>query len=447
MRVPLEDLRHPQHSGRIAALLLLLTIAAAYGNALPGAFQFDDYKVIVDYPVVHSLSAWWRDVGQGLRPLLKLTYTLNWISGMGSAGFHLINLALHFVAAWLVYRLALRIIPQQQGATLAAALLFAAHPAASEAVTYVSGRSMSLMTVFYLAALLAYARGAAENRAAWLYLWSPLLFMLAVASKETALLLPFSMLLWDICFTRPLGLAAMMKRQSVHWLLFLVLALAILANEQYWRMLMVSAQINSLQANFLTQLHAMSYLLGQLLVPWKMNIDPDLAVIGAWSKAIPDLVLWLAMAAIAILNWRRRPWLCFAIFWFVLQLLPIYVFLPRYDVANDRHLYLAGWALLLPITVMFWKLRGQRIVAISMLLLVLAGLSFSRNRDYRSEIALWESTVELSPNKSRAHNNLGYAYFLAGRTQDAEQSYLTAIRLDSGNLRARNNLARLRTAP
>jgi tetratricopeptide (TPR) repeat protein len=131
-----------------------------------------------------------------------------------------------------------------------------------------------------------------------------------------------------------------------------------------------------------------------------------------------------------------------------LQLLPIHVFLPRYDVANDRHLYLAGWSLLLPVAALFGQLRaGLRFAAIAMLSLGLAVLSISRNNDYRSEIALWESTVARSPNKSRAHNNLGYAYFLAGRTQDAEQAYLTAIRLDPGNLRAQNNLVRIRTRP
>ena len=85
-----------------------------------------------------------------------------------------------------------------------------------------------------------------------------------------------------------------------------------------------------------------------------------------------------------------------------------------------------------------------RVGAAAMLALALAGLTISRNRDYRSEIALWESTVKLSPAKSRAHNNLGYAYFLAGRTQPAEQAYLTAISLDPGNLRAQSNLIQLR---
>lgn len=438
-------MRLPRDAVRFAPFVLLLAIAFSFGNALDGVFQFDDYKVIVDYPDVHSLAAWWADVGHGLRPLLKLSYTLNWISGAGETGFHLVNLVLHVAGTLLIYRLASRIFSQRRDIAFAAALLFAVHPAASEAVTYISGRSMSLMTAFYLAALLTYVKGIHENDRRWLYVLSPLLFLLSAASKETALLLPFSLLLWELCFTRPFGLRAVMKRQAVHWLVFFILALAILINEQYWRMMMVSAQIHSVQVNFLTQLHAMTYLLGQWLMPWKLNIDPDLPVISTWSQAAPDLILWLAIAAVALFNWRRRPWLCFAVFWFVLQLLPVYIFLPRFDVANDRHLYLAGWGWSLPIAALCGQLRAAyRFAAIAALSLGLSLLSISRNHDYRSETALWESTVKLSPDKSRVHNNLGYAYAVAGRAQDAERAYLSAIALDPGNLRAQNNLAALR---
>lgn len=430
---------------RYAPLILLLAVCVSYGNALFGVFQFDDYKVIVDFRKVHSLSAWWADFGHGLRPLLKLSYTLNWISGAGETGFHLVNIGLHMVGTLLVYRLALRIFEQPKDIAFAAAILFAVHPAASEAVTYISGRSMSLMTVFYLASLLAYIRGVQENSVAWLYCWSPLFFLLAVASKETALLLPFSLLLWELCFTRPLGVMALARRQLAHWFIFVFLAVAMLVNAQHREMMMVSAELGSVQTNFLTQLHAMSYLLGQLLWPWQMNIDPELDVVGTWSQGAPDLALWLGLLALAVLNWRSRPWLCFAIFWFALQLLPIYVFLPRIDIVNDRHLYLAGWTMLLPLAMLLSQLRAEpRFAAGIVLSLALAGSSIGRNRDYRSEIALWESTVKLSPGKSRVHNNLGYAYFLAGRAQDAERAYLTAIKLDPGNLRAQNNLALLR---
>lgn len=432
---------------RSAPFLLLLGVVAAYGNSLAGAFQFDDYRVIVDYPTVHSLGAWWADLGQGLRPLLKLSYTLNWISGAGEIGFHLVNVALHFIAVLLVFHLVRLIFFERDEVALSAAFLFAVHPAASEAVTYISGRSMSLMTVFYLAALLVYAKASRSDDKLRLHVWSPLFFVLAVASKETALLLPFSLLLWDLCFNRPFLFRKALKRQVVHWLVFLVLASAILLNEQYWRMMMVSAHINAIQVNLLTQLNAMTYMLGQFLMPWQMNIDPELPTVTSWLQAMADLTLWTTMAAVAALCWRRHPWASFAIFWFALQLLPVHVFLPRFDIVNDRHLYLAGWPLLLPVAFLLVQFRpAVRYAALAVLAIVLAGLSIQRNLDYRSEVALWESTVWLSPGKSRVHNNLGYAYFLAGRRQEAELAYLKAIELDPDNLRARNNLDLLRPA-
>ncbi len=66
-----------------------------------------------------------------------------------------------------------------------------------------------------------------------------------------------------------------------------------------------------------------------------------------------------------------------------------------------------------------------------------------RNSVYRSEISLWEDTALKSPGKARVFNNLGYAYFLAGRTGEARKAYLEALRIDPAHELARNNLGLL----
>lgn len=440
---------------RYIPLLLLLAILASHGNGILGVFQFDDYHVIVDYDYVHSLSAWWSDIGHGMRPLLKLTYTLNWVSGLGLVGFHLVNIGLHLATTLLVYALTLRMlnasqVSQADVAALLATLIFAIHPLATEAVTYISGRSMALMAMFSLAALLAYLKGAQECRLSWLYGWSPLLFILAVASKETAILLPLGLLLWELCFSPTRDLKSLMRRQAMHWFIFLVLLLVLLFNQRYWQMMMFSASQHSISANLFSQLHAMTYLLGQWLLPWTMNIDPDLPVIRDWAQVLPDALLWSVMMVTAMLSVRKRPWLTFAIAWFMLQLLPLYIFLPRLDVANDRQLYLAGWALGVPLAVMWLQLLAKPRLAYALaaaLVLALSGMTIARNCDYRSEVALWQATVQSSPHKARAYNNLGFAYAQAGQYAQAEQAYATAIKLDPGNWRAVNNLAQLRAMP
>ncbi len=61
---------------------------------------------------------------------------------------------------------------------------------------------------------------------------------------------------------------------------------------------------------------------------------------------------------------------------------------------------------------------------------VLAGCTTSRNQVYRSEIALREDTASKSPYKPRAFKNLGYAFTLAGRNEDAAKAYRQALHLN-----------------
>ncbi len=122
---------------------------------------------------------------------------------------------------------------------------------------------------------------------------------------------------------------------------------------------------------------------------------------------------------------------------------------PRPDVANERHLYLACWGIFLCAGWGIGRLeaagvpRRRWVPAAAAAVLVLAGLTIARNHAYRSEVALWESTVRLSPAKARAHNNLGYAYQLSGLRGEAIESYREALRLDADFRHARGNLEAL----
>ena len=111
--------------------------------------------------------------------------------------------------------------------------------------------------------------------------------------------------------------------------------------------------------------------------------------------------------------------------------------MPRLDVANDRQLYLASWGLFLALCI---QLRSLPRFAVGVVLLLFTIASIVRQLDYRSEIALWESSVRLSPWNARGHNNLGYAYQLAGRTEDARREYEAALLFDPGHGKARLNL-------
>ncbi len=436
---------------------LALAVVACYANALTGGFQFDDYHVIVNNLDVQSWDAWRSATGQGrqaIRPLLKFSYLLNWTSGWGASGFHAINVAIHLANTLLVYRLSqlfLNTLAVQPGRRqiapgtarqlpLWSALLFAVHPVHTEAVTYVCGRSASLMALFYLAGVWLYATARTRGR---LYLGVPLLFALALAVKETAVTFALALLSWELVFgANP---KQVWRRQWPVWLLLLAGAAYFLLSDNYLAHMQRSAKLNTLTGNLATQAFATVYLLRQWALPLWLNIDPDLALLHDLPSATPYLAALAAAVALAWMCRRKRPWIGFALAWALVHLLALHIFLPRLDVANERQLLLASWPLGLALAVELglWLRPAALPWVLGVLVLGLGSLTALRNRDYNNEIALWEATVQRSPNKARVHNNLGYAYQLAARVDDARREYSIALRLDPADIKARYNLQRL----
>ena len=409
------------------ALAVAAAAVLAYLPSLGGVFQFDDYNVIVHYPTVHSWGALFERAGLGVRPLLKASYTFNWTLG---GGFSLLNIALHAMNAALLFLIGEQLFRDRRAA-LIAALLFALHPAATEAVTYISGRSSSLMAVFYLGAMLAYLRGAHWSI-------STLLFVFALATRETAVTLPAALLLCELCREERPAWREILRRQWPHWALLLAGAVFLLFNQRYFDLVAYGYGERSLADNLLSQVGGVSYLVLRLISLHGYNIDPALPTLTEWTPALAfQASLLFLLLILGIANLRARPWIAFGVLWFFLQLAPTNSIVPRLDVANDRQLYLASWGLFLALCV---QLRNLPRFAAGAVLVLFAATSVARQLDYWSEIALWESSVALAPWNSRGHNNLGFAYQVAGRMEDARREYRAALLFDPGHAKARLNL-------
>ena len=278
-------------------LWLMPAVLLCYINALNGTFQFDDYNVIVNNPGVHSWVSWVEGFPNGIRPLLKFTYTLNWTMGTGVIGFHLTNILIHLANACLIYGLAQVFVQQQpqqeklRQVPILVALLFAAHPVYTEAVTYVCGRSSSLMTLFYLAGLLAYVSGRLQLSSVRLYGLTPLFFVVALGIKETAVTFPLALLLWEyVCGGK---WKRAMTPQWPSWLVLISGALIFLFSDSYLAHMERSAQLNSLQGNAANQAVAFSYLMRQWVLPFWLNIDPNLPLQNEFSAILLPLVFSL----------------------------------------------------------------------------------------------------------------------------------------------------------
>lgn len=438
----------------LAPALPALAIALLWWPSLPASFQFDDWNVIVNEPRVHSFAAWWQSM-PGIRPLLKLSYAFNMSIDAGPAGFRVLNILIHALSATLVWSL-LRTRGMRAGlaesdascAALFAALVFALHPAQTEAVTYISGRSSALAGCFCLLSLYCWARGEQSERAiragAWLSLCA-LCFCLAAATKETALILPLAMLLYSA--DRPLP--STLRRLAPLLLLMALMSCVALGLPTYRRLLAVSLDTRTIGENLLTQAQAVLYLTGQLLRITNSNADPQLPVVTSldWPSATL-CVAWLSILATALSTLRRAPLSAFAVLWFLLWLAPTNSLLPRLDVANDRQLYLAliGPAWWLGTRLMTWQRHrpAMLLAAVGVLLAALSWATYQRNRVYETEITFWQDAVARNPDNSRAANNLGMAYAVHCRFDEAAREFRRAAALNPEDYVARINLILLR---
>lgn len=430
--------------------LLPVAAAAAYLTALGGTFQFDDYNVIVDNPAVHGWAAW-RQSMPGIRPLLKLSYTTNWqlaqATASGPLGFLLFNLLCHLLGALLVYALGRRWLPllapglpQPQRAAWLAALLFALHPAQTEAVTYICGRSTGLMGLLYLAALWAYGFGGTPARR-WL---SAGLMVAALAAKETGWTAPLALLLLEL--GRGTHWATALRRLWPHWLALALAAVAAVTVTGYQRLLDGSLALRPPLDNLLAQVDGVFYLLTRPLLALQTNIDPDIPLTEPGPAFALKAALLLGLLLAGLWQLRRQPWLGVGLLWFFLHLLPTNSLLPRNDLANDRQLYLAliGPAWLAAVALYRWLPRPAPVAAL--LALALGTATAVRNLDYRSEVALWQATAARSPDKARVWNNLGYAHQQAGEPGAAAAAYRRALALEPHHVQARFNLQALDAA-
>ncbi len=199
----------PRHASAAGWLILVASIALAYGWTLDAHFIADDFG-LVGYFNGFPWSAWpglfFRDWSYGLwgtqmselRPVAALTFMIDGrLWGIEAAGFHLTNLLLHLACSALVMLIALEVLDQNRTRALAAGLLFALHPVPAGAVVWVSGRVELLSALGLLTGFLAFLRYRQDGLARWLVLgWGA--FAFGVFAKESCLLLPGIALVHDV---------------------------------------------------------------------------------------------------------------------------------------------------------------------------------------------------------------------------------------------------------
>ncbi len=449
------------------AFIVLCGLLGFFGT-LHSPFQYDDAHAIVENPHIKGLADYQEEVGiQNIfnRSVLLLSYTINREVGhLDVYGYHLVNILIHICVGVLLYFITRDLIllepvakrPAYKKLPLAAAAIHMFNPVTVESVAYISSRSSSLATLFYLLGFYFFLRhinpresGGGPNKK-FLYLGMVFLFFfLGIATKEIVITLPIMAFIYLWFRYSVSGF-----RKNRGGILLMIASIFIFIIFRYLK----QGSLFSLPADptsqtmerglyLLTQIQTLAfYYLPKLFLPFNLNFEPDVRLVSGFTDPqwIAGLVLILILGTGLYLQKSRV--LSFAFLWMFVTLLPTSSIIPLKQIASEHRTYLPGLGISLCLGVIF-VVRGRyfRLVRTAMILFLVSTslLTLNRSLDYRSEIALWEDTAKKSPNKALVRNNLATAYMPKQLYAEAIRELKASLRLDPNNSNAYINLGNI----
>lgn len=439
---------------RVILLVSLLGIGL-YANTFVNSFVWDDELLIIrneyikdwsHFPEIfkinlfHSISR----KGNYYRPLQSLSLLLDYsLWELRPFGYHLTNALLHISNTVIIYFL-IGMISRNRRISLLTALLFLVHPIHTQAVTYISGRADPLVAFFFLLAFYLYVKSAALKKLV-LYLGSLLFFLLALLSKEVALIFPLTLLLYDSSFPEPLGSKACgppwrkWGRAAFRYLPFLV----ILGTYLFSRLFLLEPLLrpaaaggSSLYSRLLTLPKVIISYLRLLLLPFNLHMERRVALASSPFEAqvyLP-LILLVLIGIVALRMYKRSRVAFFSLTWFFLTLVPVANVFPLNAMMAEHWLYLPSLGLFLFVSLGIARAletgkKKQIVVLIVLILTFYSFLTVRRNRDWRDGLTLYQNTLKYSPQSGRVHNNLGNIYLRKGDYGRALEEYKRAVEL------------------
>jgi tetratricopeptide (TPR) repeat protein len=468
MALALFPLKRP---GFVAGSIIAVAAMATYWNSFAGPFVFDDIPSILDNPTILHLGRlrevlsppFAGGVTVGGRPLANLSLAINYaISGYNVWSYHALNLVVHVLAGMTLFGLARRTLDRTDDPTrkenrevrfwlaaLAIALIWTVHPLQTESVSYVIQRTESMMGLFYLLTLYAFARGtegetpaerglsAGKTSGGWLAV-SWLACLAGMATKEVMVSAPVIVFLYDRCFAAGSVREAWRRHRRYYvmlastWLLLAWLVVQTGGNRGG------STGIGSpvpWVTYAISQFPAIVHYLSLAVWPHPLVFYYP----ARWPSAaevVPFAITVVLLAAGTAYALVRNLAIGFLGTWFFAVLAPSSLIAGAAQTVAEHRMYLA----LVPVTVVIvvallqasaaWLPRSFDRGILGGLLCAAVALAIgtrSRNETYRSELALWTDTANSIPGNALAENNVGIAFADLGNQAAAKAQFEKAL--------------------
>ncbi|MDY6905667.1 MAG: tetratricopeptide repeat protein [Thermodesulfobacteriota bacterium] len=432
-------------------LLLATLIVVIYSNSFNSSWHFDDLGNIVQKSEIHinnlsfpALKNAATHRGHVNRPLSRLSFAFNWYFHNGDVvGYHVVNTLIHVLTAFFLFLTIINFFrtPGLRGLyegdeyfiALLATVLWAANPIQTQAVTYIVQRMASMAAMFYILAMLCYVKARLSRHfltTAMLSSACAIFFILGVASKENAVLLPLSLLLVELIFFKAIR-RWVSNRKVFFWggiaAIFVMFLAAVFLTKDIFSILDgYSKRPFTLSERVLTESRILVFYLTQLFypVPTRLCLEhyfplSTSSLLSPWTT-LPAIGLILALIALAVFKIRQWLFFSFAVLFFFLNHLIESTIIPLELVFEHRN-YLPSLFLFVPVAIglkrliYFYqdkKMMYAIIIGFTILLVIGFGMgTYVRNMAYKTDKLFWEDVKTKTPQFGRLYHNLAFVYY------------------------------------
>lgn len=434
-------------------LLIILLILAVYSNCFQNEFVWDDEFLIIENPSIMSWKHTWIHFAVDLyhsfsnyyRPIQMITYMIDFsLWRLDPFGYHLTNVLLHISASIALFAL-LKLITEDARAAFIGTLLYAVHPAHTSAITYIAGRADPLAALFLLFSLIFFHlhfKAEHKHRIKLFYIGSLVSFLLALLSKEVALILPAILICYRLIFISDNEAEKSRKVIKFHYISSFIIILGVYVLLRIYALNFLEQKIfisrYSLFSRLLTSLKALGIYLGIIFLPLTLHMERNIPyVLSFFEKDLLSstlLLLFVIWFAIRVSRISKPAF--FGFLFFIIAILPVMNIYPLTNNMAEHWLYIPmiGISIFLScVGLKVWNIKkASRPILSFFIISYLIFFSYrtvERNFDWHDEYTIYTHTFSYNPDSIKILNNLGNLYNERGDFDNAVMFHKKAIQV------------------
>lgn len=437
---------------RVALIFFAIGILI-YANSLFNGFIGDDFHLIINNPIVHSVTniprlftkgSFPEDVGgernNYYKPLFSTAFSIIYLfSQENPFGFHLLQILLHITNSVLIFLILKHFF--DKSISFFASLLFLTHPINAEAVIYISNLQEPLFMFFGLSALYLAAKETKNST----FKYSVVLLILAsLLSKETGIVFLLIIPAFNFLYNRSsflLGLTQSLSAFGIYSLLRFGIAqiyfsqhpVAPIMTLPFWeRVINIPKIIFFYLKTFFYPRHLLAF---QSWTVKSLNF-PDF-----YLPVIIDSIFFLLVIISVVVIFKKNKELfktvLFFLAWFLVGLGLHLQIIPLDQTVADRWFYFPIVGALGIIGVWAKYIKSDRKLGLVTIIVLIIVTIFSarvvvRNTNWKDRTTLFFHDIKYNQDSYQLVGGIASVYASQGKIKEAQEYYIRSTSLFPG---------------